>query len=421
MLRFVQWLIALEWPLRLLNPLFGGFNPFLRSYRHDPYPVYHRMRARKPVFFSRVFRGWILTRHADITGVLQDPRFSVNRQQSTAFQKLDLLGGLQPDFRRAVERNLLMLDPPDHTRLRRLVSKAFTPRRVESLRPRIEGIVDELLDAAGERGEMDLIRDLAYPLPVVVIAEMLGVPVEDRERFKRWSDALVALLDPLQAEDGMRPAERAYLELTDYFRRVFAQRRVAPRDDLISSLVGVEEEGDSLEEAELFSLAMLILGAGNETTTNLIGNGVLALLRNPEERRRLQDDPALIENAVEELLRYDSPIQLTDRVATVDLEIDGHRIRRGDLVALCLGAANRDPARFADPDRLDLSRPDTDHLAFGYGAHFCLGAALARAEGQIALSALLRRFPDLDGERQPKDWKRSMVLRGLNSLQLTLR
>jgi cytochrome P450 len=265
---------------------------------------------------------------------------------------------------------------------------------------------------------MDLVAELAYPLPVTVIAELLGVPAEDRERLKEWSDALVVLLDPLQAESGLGGCEAAYRELSAYMRDIFADRRRSPRDDLISALVGVEEQGQQLGEVELLSLCFLILGAGHETTTNLIGNAVLALLRHPGERRRLQDDPSLGASAVEEFLRYDSPVQATDRVAISDLEIAGQTVRRGGVVLCLLGAANRDPDRFAEPDRLDLGRRDNHHVAFGYGAHFCLGAALARAEARIAITSLLAAFPDLDGDRDAKQWRNSVVLRGPSELQL---
>jgi pimeloyl-[acyl-carrier protein] synthase len=311
-----------------------------------------------------------------------------------------------------------MLDPPDHTRLRRLVNKAFTPRVAESLRPRVMGLVDELLDAVASRREMELVHDLAYPLPVIVIAALLGVPSEDRDRFKEWSDTLTALLDPLQANRGLEPCQRAYEELTVYMRGVFEARRREPRDDLISALVAVEEQGEKLDETDLQALVMLILGAGHETTTNLIANAVLALLRHPAERRRLQDDPALIATAVEEFLRYDSPVQATDRVALEDCEIGGRPFRAGSTALMLLGSANRDPARFADPDRLDLGRTDNDHLSFGHGIHFCLGAALARVEAQVAVNALLARFPDLDGETAPRHWKRSLVLRGPTALRV---
>lgn len=412
MLRLLQKLIKLEWPVRLAAPLIGKFNPFLPEFRADPYPRYRALRETAPVYFSPVLRGWILTRHADIARVLQDARFGVDRRQSKMFQKLDLFGALSPEFGAAVYTSLLMQDPPNHTRLRRLVNKAFTPRVVEQQRDAIQQVVDGLLDRVRSRGEMRLIADLAYPLPVTVIATMLGVPAKDQARFKEWSDALTVLLDPLQSEGGMEPAERAYAELSVYMREIFALRRQQPRDDLISSLVNVEEQGQRLTEPELMSLVMLILGAGHETTTNLIGNAVLALLRHPDQRRRLQDDPGLIRSAVEEFLRFDSPVQLTDRVAKEDLEIDGCQVQKGDLVGLILGAANRDPARFEDPDRLDVGREDNDHIAFGHGVHFCLGAQLARVEAQVAIQSLLSAFPDVRGPLNDVAWKRSIVLRG---------
>lgn len=420
MLNLVQRVVRQQWLMRLLNPIIGPFNPFLREFRLDPYPFYRQLQSKSPVYFHPVMRSWILSRHADVVAVLQDPRFSVDRQQSTLFRRLQPFRGRRADFVEAVNSSLLMKDPPDHTRLRRLVSKAFTPSVVEALRPRVQAIVDELLDVVAPRREMDLIHDLAYPLPVIVIAEMLGIPTADRDKLKDWSDTLAVLVDPLSAAPGhgLPEAEVAYLELTEYLHDVFEQRRRQPRQDLISALVAVEEQGQKLSETELLALCALILGAGHETTTNLLGNAVLALLRNPDERQRLQHDPALIGNAVEELLRYDSPVQLTDRVATADCEIAGQRVRRGTMVALLLGAANRDAAEFADPDRLDLSRQNNHHVAFGHGPHFCLGAALARLEAQIALPTLLRRFPNLDGERQPKEWKPSIVLRGPLHLRL---
>jgi cytochrome P450 len=419
MLRLLQLLIRWEWPMRLLSPLLGDFNPFLRSYRIDPYPAYRKLQARHRVYVDRLLGGnCVVSRYDDVVAVLGDVRFSVDRQQAQVFQRLQPFQGLSAEFTGAIQNALLMIDPPAHTRLRRMVNKAFTPRVVEALRGRIQALVDELLDAVAARRSMELVHDLAYPLPVTVIAELLGIPSADRARFKEWSDTLSVLLDPLQAAAGLAATEHAYAEVAAYMRPVFAARRQAPRDDLISGLVAVEEDGQALTDTELLSLAMLILGAGHETTTNLIGNAVLALLRNPGERRRLQDDLGLIGSAVEEFLRYDSPVQTTDRVASVDCEVAGRPIRRGGTVLLLLGAANRDPARFVDPDRLDLGRRDNHHLSFGHGAHFCLGAALARIEAQIAIATLLRRFPDLDGDREPTDWKRSIVLRGPTALRL---
>jgi pimeloyl-[acyl-carrier protein] synthase len=421
MLDAAQRLLERPWVVRALAPLIGRFNPFLPEYRIDPYPFYARLRREAPVYFSPITRGLVFTRHADVVALLQDPRFSVERQRAKLFQRLKPFRNMSGAFVEAITSNLLMLDAPRHTRLRRLVNKAFTPRMVARLRPRIETLVDELLAACERRGEMDVIRDLAYPLPVIVIAEMLGLPREDRDRLKHWSDDLAALLDPLQASGGLARLERTFGEVAAYFGDVFAARRAAPRDDLISALATVDDGGDTLGDIELVSLAMLVLGAGHETTTNLIGNAVVALLRHPSERRRLQDDASLLPSAVEEFLRWDSPVQLTDRVATEDGEIAGHRVKTGMMVAVILGAANRDPERFADPDRLDVGRIDNAHVSFGHGVHFCLGAALARLETEIAIGALVRRFPDFAGDAHPTCYRRSMVLRGVTSLPLRLR
>ncbi len=419
-LEALQGLIRREWPVRLLSPLIGKYNPFHPAFRQNPYPAYARLRETAPVYKSPVLQSVVLSRYRDVAVLLQDDRFGVDRTKSTIAQRLGMFEALEPELRDAVTKSLLMTDAPDHTRLRRLVSRAFTPRVIQGLHDRIAEIVAELLDDMARQSEPDLIRDLADPLPLLVIAEMLGVPVEDRVQLKAWSNAAAGILDPLQAEGGMRPIENAFHELKAHLDRVFADRRARPREDLLSALVAVEEQGDVLAEAELVSLSLLILVAGNETTTNLIGNGVLALLHHPDERRKLQDDPSIARSAIEELLRYDSPIQVTDRVALEDLELRGRRVKRGDVVGVLLGSANRDPERFDHPDRLDLCRDDNPHLAFGHGVHFCLGAQLARLEGQIAITGLLERFPDLDGERHPTAWKRSLVLRGLTSLRLRL-
>ncbi|HZR80447.1 MAG TPA: cytochrome P450 [Candidatus Binatia bacterium] len=420
MLRIFQTLVRWEWPLRALRPLVGPFNPFLREFQRDPYPAYRRLQARdRPLKSPLLGGGIVLARYDDVVAALTDARLSVDRTNAAVFRRLQPFRGLSDDFVAGITSTLLMLDPPAHTRLRRLVNKAFTPRVVETLRPRIQAQVDELLDRVRSRRAMDLVRDLAVPLPVTVIAELLGVPIEDRAHLKEWSDALAVLLDPLQAAEGLAGCQRAYDELATYMRAIFAARRAEPRDDLISALVAVEEQGQTLSETELLSLVFLILGAGHETTTNLIGNAVLALLRHPAERRRLQDDPSLVDSAVEEFLRFDSPVQATDRVAAEEAEVAGVRIRRGAVTLCLLGAANRDPARFPDADRLDLGRRDNHHLAFGQGAHFCLGAALARAEAQIAIATLLRELPDLDGDRSASQWRRSMVLRGPTSLALS--
>jgi pimeloyl-[acyl-carrier protein] synthase len=418
-LRIFQTLVRWEWPLRALRPVIGPFNPFARDFQRDPYAVYRRLQRERPVYRSPLLAGgYVLSRYDDIVAALGDPRMSVDRTQARIFRRLQPFRDLSPEFVAGITSSLLMLDPPAHTRLRRLVNKAFTPRVVEQLRDRIRAQVDELLDRVRARREMDLVADLATPLPVIVIAELLGVPTADRARLKEWSDALAVLLDPLQASAGLDACQRAYDELAAYMREIFGARRAAPRDDLISALVAVEEQGQTLAETEMLALVFLILGAGHETTTNLIGNAVLALLRHPAERRRLQDDPSLIDSAVEEFLRFDSPVQATDRIAACDLEVAGRRVTQGTVVLCLLGAANRDPARFSDPDRLDLGRRDNQHLAFGYGAHFCLGAALARLEARIAIASLLAAFPDLDGDRDAAQWRQSLVLRGPTTLTL---
>jgi pimeloyl-[acyl-carrier protein] synthase len=383
------------------------FNPLLPEFHANPYPFYHRLRTEDPVHHSPL-GVWVLTRYDDVEMVLRDSRFV--RAGFEAFLYTD--EGRLPT-------SMLFRDPPDHTRLRSLVSRAFTPRVIEGMRDHIQELVDGLLDRVEGAGAMDLIADLAYPLPVTVICEMLGVPVADQGSIRQWStdvarslDAIGIPSDPGVAERG-RTARRA---LADYFLALLPERRRAPRADLLSALIAAEERGDRLSEGELLSTCVLLFVAGHETTVNLIGNGVLALLRHPEERARLAGDPALIGSAVEELLRYDSPVQRTGRIASTDVEIDGRRIEKGSIVVGAVGAANRDPAHFPDPDRLDLTRADNRHLAFGFGIHFCLGAALARVEGQVAIATLLRRLPRLWLDTETPEWRESSVLRGLKAL-----
>jgi cytochrome P450 len=420
MLRFVQWLVSLQWPLRLFGFLFGGFNPWLEENRRDPVPAFRRLRESAPIRHNRWQGSWVLTRYEDVAAVLRDPRFTTDRTTLAPFRFMRWASRRHPDFVSLLDRNLLMLDGEEHRSVRSLVSKAFTPRRVEALRPRVEAIVDELLDAAARRGEMELVRDLAHPLPVVVIAELLGVPLEDRERFRVWSSEVVEILDLMSGREGLRPAWRGAEGLAGYFRGLLAERRRAPKDDLLSAILAAEEDGRALGEADVLALCALLLAAGHETTTNLIGNAVLALLRHPGERKRLQEDPSLMPSAVEEFLRFDSPVQVTDRVITEDLDFRGHAFRRGQLAICMLGAANHDPARFPDPDRLDVARGDRGHLAFGLGPHVCIGAPLARLEAEVALAGLLRRFPNFTGPTEPPGRRASIVLRGPTALPLGL-
>lgn len=398
------------------------FNPILGSARKDPYPLYRRLREGDPIHRSRAVRGWILFRHADCQEVLRDGRFSADDRNYAAWEQehaAAIEDGLadpnEPD-----EPVMLRRDPPDHTRLRALVSKAFTPRAVEKLRLRVEELTNALIDDLLRHGRFDVIADFAVPLPVTVIAEMLGIPAGDRHMFKRWSDHLVGFLDP-QASPGPKVLRKTADEFFTYMDTIVKQRRVAPADDLLSALAKAEERGDHLSEQELHGTLALLLAAGNETTTNLIGNGLLALLHHPDQFARLREEPALIEQAVEELLRWDSPVQFTMRMPMQDFDFHGRRFQKGQAVVLVLGSANRDACVFERPDTLDIARTENRHLSFGYGIHFCLGAQLARLEGCIALSALVRRLPDLRLASKQLQWRRLTFLRGLEALPVRVR
>jgi cytochrome P450 len=396
-----------------------AFNPFLPEVHEDPYPLYHQLRTEDPVHRSPL-GFWVLTRHADVLGVLRDPRMSRDPRRSERMESLR--ASAEVDELLSEEEaapSMLFVDPPDHTRLRALVSKAFTPAAVERLRPRVEAIVAELLDRVVVQGRMDVVEDLAYPLPVTVICELFGVPEADRDRFRAWSRELVRLLDPLVAADALERALQARLALRAYLRELIATRRAHPTGDLLSALIAAEDQGSQLSEPELVSMCVLLLVAGHETTVNLIANGTLALLRHPEERASLQAGAALPGSAVEELLRYDSPVQFTSRHALADLEVGGRRVRAGETVIAVLGAANRDPAQFPDPDRLDLARTPNRHIAFGGGIHFCLGAPLARVEARIAIGAMLERLPGMELGPAAPVRRDTVTLRGLSSLPVS--
>ena len=386
------------------------FNPFLPEFHANPYPFYHRLRAADPV--HRTGMGlWVLTRYDDVVTVLRDPRFG-----REGFDQI--LANVYGEG----ARSMLFRDPPDHTRLRGLVSQAFTPRMIERMRSHIQEIVDRLLDRVQNANAMDVILDLAYPLPVTVICEMLGVPTDAHSGIRQWSADLARSVDAIGMptdEDVVKRGRAAQQALLDYFRDLIGERRQAPRDDLLSLLIAAEEQGDKLTEGELLITCNLLFVAGHETTVNLIGNGLLALLNHPDELAKLRADPALLPGAVEELLRYDSPVQRTGRITNTDVEIDGRNIAKGSFVVTAIGAANRDPAHFPDPDRLDITRRDNRHVAFGFGIHFCLGAPLARLEGQIAIGTLLRRMPGLRLATSTLEWRESSTLRGLKRLPVT--
>ena len=396
------------------------FNPFAPGMLADPYPMYNALRQHSPVHWSGLMEAWVLSRFEDVDFVLTDPRFSADR--SRARNRFAQMAAQQQQQFGPLGRAPTMLgsDPPEHTRLRRLVSKAFTPRAVEDLRPRIQEIVDHLLDSLEGRSDFELVRELAYPLPVIVIAEMLGVPPEDRDRFKHWSDTVVATLGgPFTPPDVLERARQSIEELAEYIRDVVKQRRRQPKGDLISGLVAAEEKGQVLSEDEIISSTILLLIAGNETTTHLISNGILALLKSPDQLERLKNEPSLMPSAVEELLRYAGPVQATGRVAMEEVEIAGQAVKEGEIAFVLLAAANRDPAKFENPDQLDVARNPVDHLALGDGIHFCLGAPLARAEAQIAIGTVLRRFPKLSQAGEP-EWGGTFIIRGVKHLPLSV-
>jgi cytochrome P450 len=398
------------------------FNPFTPEAMANPYPMYREVLKHNPVSWNSVMEVWIFTRYEDVDAILTHPKSSAQRQNANnrfaEMQRQQMEQSTSP-FNRAP--TMLTTDPPVHTRLRRLVSKAFTPRAVEELRPRIQSIVDFLLDDVAARGEMDLVQALGYPLPVIVISEMLGVPPEDRAKFKKWSDDVVATLGgPFTPQSVLDQASASINELVEYLTEVIEDRRKNPREDLISGLIAAEDEGNVLSVEEIYTTTILLLIAGNETTTHLIDNGMYALLKNPDQLDLLRKDPDLIKPAVEELLRFIGPVQMTGRVMTEDVEIGGQLIKERQSALAVLGAANHDPAKWGDnASELDITRNPADHLAFGDGIHFCIGAPLARAEAQIAITSLIQRFPNLHLADENPEFGGTFIIRGVKSLPLT--
>src|SRR3954453_2939626 len=400
-----------------------AFNPFDPGFRVNPYPTYRRLLAEDPVHRTP-FGMLALSRYRDCAAILRDHRSSSDASNSNMYKQF--MQGRNPEEvfgALAGMRPFLFMDPPDHTRLRALVQKAFTPKTVENLRPRIQELVDDLMAPVMDRGSMDVIEDLAYPLPVRVITEMLGVPLEDHDTFKGWSRELAGALDPDFAtpDDVAQRRERAASAFVEYFQGLIAERRRTLRDDLLSALIAAEDEGNKLSEKELLSTLILLLVAGHETTVNLIANGVLALARHPDQLQRLRDDPVLVRTAVEEVLRYDPPVQFTARVALESMDLDGTTLEQGGQAILLIAAANRDPEQFNNPDTFDVGRQDNRHLSFGLGAHFCLGAPLARAEGQVTLETLSRHVGDLRLHVEQPEYKENIVLRGLAALPVTFK
>jgi len=381
----------------------------------DPYPLYHKLRNEDPVHWDPFLHAWVVTRYADVIHVLH--HFSANRTPTPEQLSTMGLSALSP-IAQVMVRQMLFLDPPNHTRLRALASAAFTVRRVERLRSHIQEIMDGLLDAVLSQGSMDLIADFASPAPAIVTAELLGVPVADHAQLKEWSADFAEMLGNFQHNPDRFPRIlRSVEDMSSYFRSAMEEQRLHPRDGLVSAMMAADIDGVTLSEDEIIANLIVTMVGGQETTTNLIGNGLLTLLRNPTAMERLRADPSIIPSAVEELLRYESPSQHTARLAPEDVELGGKLISKRQAVIAVMGAANRDPERFPDPDRLDIERKDNRHVAFGWAAHFCFGAHLARLEGQIALSTILRRLPHLTLDSSaPLMWRHNLGLRGLIAL-----
>lgn len=384
----------------------------------NPYPLYEQLRTEDPVHWDPYLHAWVVTRYADVISVFQ--RFSADRTPTPEQLESMGLGALTP-LAKVMVKQMLFLDPPDHGRIRGLASKAFTPRRVEMLRSHIQDITNSLLDAVQETGQMDVIKDLALPLPAIVTAEMLGVSTSDWRQLTDWSADFARVLGNFQHNpDSAAQVIRSLDAMSAYFRAAVQDHRDHPRDDLINALMTAEINGDRLTEEEVVANSIVIMVGGQETTTNLIANGLLTLLRNREQFEKLRNNPGIINSAVEELLRYESPSQHTARLAPEDTELGGKVIRKRQAVIAVMGAANRDPERFAEPDKLDLERPDNRHVAFAWASHFCFGAPLARIEGQTAFETVLRRLPNLTLDpAQTIEWRENLGLRGMKALHTT--
>lgn len=403
------------------------FNPFAPGFAENPYEEYRVERESEPIQ-QTPFGPWIVFSHAESVQLLRDVTLSVDVRKAMEIlgedprDRAKMRAELFPDKAPREDTSILNIDPPDHTRLRKLVSSVFTPRRVADLAPMIERIVDEHLDAVADRGEMDLIADLAFPLPFAVISEMLGMPDGDSAQLREWSHTLVKILDFTIGPEELMAAVIAGENLREHIANVIEWKRSNLGDDLLSALILAEDNGDVLSDIELIDQVNVLFIAGHETTVNLIGNGTWALLQNRDQLELLRDDPAVEATAIDELLRYDSPVQISRRITLEPIQVGGHDVAAGTFVLTSLGSANRDPAVFGPTaDQLDLRRADAArHLAFGSGTHHCLGASLARMEGTIAITRLIRRFPELQAMSAPA-WNGRLVLRGMDSLQLSLR
>ncbi|MDX3246264.1 MULTISPECIES: cytochrome P450 [unclassified Streptomyces] len=398
-----------------------SFDPWDPAFVADPYPAYAELRGRGRVIYYEPTDQWLVSRHADVSALLRERRLGRTYQHRFTHEDFGRTAPPpeQEPFHTLNDHGMLDLEPPDHTRIRRLVSKAFTPRTVEQLKPYVRRLAGELVDRLVEAGGGDLLSEVAEPLPVAVIAEMLGIPESDRGPLRPWSADICGMYELHPSQETAARAVRASVEFSEYLRELIAARRKEPGDDLISGLIAAHDEGDRLTEQEMISTAVLLLNAGHEATVNATVNGWWALFRNPEQLAALRADHSLVPSAVEELMRYDTPLQLFERWVLDDIEIDGTVVPRGAEIAMLFGSANHDPAVFADPERLDLTRADNPHISFSAGIHYCIGAPLARIELAASMTALLERAPTLSLAAEPRR-KPNFVIRGLEGLSVTL-
>jgi pimeloyl-[acyl-carrier protein] synthase len=400
------------------------FNPFDAEFRANPYPIYHRFRSESPIHRISNFTGneWLLTSYAYVKAVLNDLRFCADDLPDRLKQKSFYLKqeGEFETLRQTISSWLFFLNPPHHSTLRGVVGKAFSPGVVENMRPQVQKIVDELIDSVQEDGVMDIIHDLACPLPATVTAMMLGMPIEERDKLAQWAHDLFRVFDQPLSLEVYKHLNQVSLEFKEFISELIKEREKSPKEDLLSHLIAAKKQGGKLNDEELMGFCAMLFSVGQETTENFIGNSMLALLRHPDQLQRLKQEPTIINSAVEELLRYDSPVQLVARVATEDVEIGGKTIKAGDRVHLSLGAANRDPAEFAEPDCIQLNRKHNS-IPFGSGIHYCLGGALARLQGQVAIGTLIRRFPELKLNTDKLEWRSNIVLRGLKTLPVAFK
>jgi len=420
-LRFAQRAVELKWPLLPLQAVAGRFNPYAASYIRDPYPHLDRLRATAPVYSSKVTGSYVVSSHALATEVFGDRRYTSNRMLDGSLRSRMFLrlAKFSPEESRALDNTLTNVAPEVHERLRQAISQDFSKRRITALIPRIEFWVDKLLDTAAKDGQIDLIGDFAAKLPILVVAEMLGFPPDDAGQLEAWSDSYLVLVDPMIKDAGFARMSAAYHQFAPYVTETLQRKRADPGDDLITRLLERHQAGE-FDEVQLRSLIMLLVIAGHEVITNLLGNAVASLLRFPDQLARLRDEPELMPTAIEEFIRFESPIQAAWRIAQEELEIDGVRVPERRAVTVLIGAANNDPAQFTDPRRLDVGRRDNRHLGFALGSHYCAGPWLARLEGATALSRFLERFPHFRGDPTRLRWKPAAGLRGLYELPLTL-